>query len=288
MMAGMSSTVVGVALACVASCLFNGGIALQASEARHAPSDQGLKLSLIGGLLRRPRWLAGTALNALALPVQTVALLLAPLTAVQPADATGLLLLLFLGSRILGERVGVVELGAVAAIVGGIVILTAAAPHREVTHVSGADVLVPLLVVAAVALAPIALRRVTGPDSIVVVLGAGSAFALTAFAMKLAADALDRSAWGALALIVVVAAAGALAGTLCEQTALQRRPVTQVAPVIFVVELLVPVGLAVLVVGEDWAGSKAAIAAALALTVGGAVALTRAPQVAALLGAEEK
>jgi drug/metabolite transporter (DMT)-like permease len=285
-MAGMSSTVAGVALACLASCLFNAGIALQASEARQAPHEQGLKLSLIGTLLRRRRWLAGTALNALALPVQTAALLLAPLTAVQPADATGLLLLLFLGSRLLGERVGPVELGAVVAIVGGIAILTAAAPHRAVTQVDAADVLVPLLVVAAVALAPIALRAVVGPDSVIVVLGAGTAFALTAFAIKLAADAIDRSAWSALALIVAVAAAGALAGTLMEQTALQRRPATQVAPVIFVVELLVPVGLAVVVVGEDWAGSKAAIGAALVLIVGGAVALTRAPQVAALLGAE--
>jgi drug/metabolite transporter (DMT)-like permease len=286
MMAGMSSTVAGVVLACLASCLFNGGIALQASEARKAPAAEGLRLSLIGNLLRRRRWLAGTGLNVLAVPTQTAALLLAPLTVVQPADATGLLLLLFLGSRMLGERVGPRELAAVGAIVAGMVILTLAAPHREVTHVSGADVLVPLLVVAAVALAPIALRGITGSDSIIVVLGAGSAFALTAFAIKLAADAIDRSAWPALALIAVVAAAGALAGTLMEQTALQRRPVTQVAPVIFVVELLVPVGLAVLVVGEDWAGSKAAIAAALVLIVGGAVALTRAPQVAALMGAE--
>src|SRR5215213_9118997 len=119
-MPAMDSVVLGVALACLASCLFNAGIALQALEARQVPRDLGLKLSLIGRLVRRPRWLAGTALNALALPTQTAALLLAPLTAVQPADAAGLLLLLFLGSRVLGERVGMRELGAVGAIVAGI------------------------------------------------------------------------------------------------------------------------------------------------------------------------
>ena len=284
----MDSTVIGVALACLASCLFNAGIAIQAIEARKVPREHGLRLSLIGRLLQRPRWLVGTALNVLALPTQTAALLLAPLTAVQPADATGLLLLLFLGSRVLGERVGAREFGAVGAIVVGIAILTAAAPEREVTQVEGGEVLVPLLVVAAVALAPIALRRVAGADSLLVVLGAGFAFALSAFAIKLVADGLDRGEWVAVAGALAAAGAAALAGMVSEQTALQRRQATQVAPIIFVVELLVPVALAVIVVGEDWGGEVAPIAAALALIVAGVVALARAPQVAALIGAEAR
>src|SRR4051812_7989973 len=116
-MPAMDSVVVGVALACLASCLFNAGIAIQASEARQVPGEEGLRLALIGSLLRRPRWLAGTALNLLAAPTQIAALFFAPLTVVQPADAAGLLLLLYLGSRVLGERVGPRELGAVGAII---------------------------------------------------------------------------------------------------------------------------------------------------------------------------
>src|SRR3954447_25563174 len=50
-------TVLGVALACLASCLFNAGIAIQASEARDVPREHGLRVSLIGKLLKRPRWL---------------------------------------------------------------------------------------------------------------------------------------------------------------------------------------------------------------------------------------
>ena len=42
-------------------------------------------------------------------PLHVVALLLAPLTVVQPALASGLLLLLVLGDRMLGERVGSLE-----------------------------------------------------------------------------------------------------------------------------------------------------------------------------------
>src|SRR3954447_3377426 len=280
----MGSTVIGAALACLASCLFNAAIAIQALEARKVSRQYGLRLSLLRRLISRPRWLGGTALAVLALPLQTVALLFAPLTVVQPCDAAGLLLLLYLGTRMLGERVGPRELLAVGAIVVGIVALTLAAPDREVTQVSGADVLLPLLAVAAVALLPFALRGVLGPNSLLVVFGAGAAFALTAFCLKLIADALDSGAWGALVLVLAVAGAGALAGTLSEQTALQRRQATQVAPIIFVVEMLVPVGLAVTVVGESWSGSIAPILIALVFVVAGVIGLSRTPQVAGLIG----
>src|SRR3954466_10755317 len=155
----MSSVVAGVALAAVASVLFNLAIVIQAQEAREVHREAEVQLSLLVRLLRRPRWLLGTALGLLAFPLQTVALQWAPLTAVQPADAAGLLVLLFLGARRLNERVGRSEVIAVVAIITGIVILTIAAPKREVTHVEGATVIFPLIGVALVALTPLLLRR---------------------------------------------------------------------------------------------------------------------------------
>ena len=281
----MSSVVAGVALAAVASVLFNLAIVIQAQEARAVHRDPGVQLGLLVRLLRRPRWLLGTLLGLLAFPLQTIALLWAPLTAVQPADATGLLVLLVLGVRLLQERVGRRELLAVVAIIVGIVVLTIAAPKREVTHVEGASVILPMIGVALVALTPIALRRWVGASSLMVVIGAGFAFALGAFCAKIVADAIDRHAWAAMAVAIGLAAAAAAVGTLSEQTALQRRQATQVAPIIFAIELLVPVALAVLVVGEDWERSSlVAILAALALVVGGALSLARTPTVARLLG----
>jgi drug/metabolite transporter (DMT)-like permease len=266
--------------------LFNSAIVIQASEVRAVPDKYGLHLSLIGRLLKRPRWLLGAALGLTAFPLQTIALLWAPLTAVQPADAAGLLVLLFLGSRMLGERVGRREVVAVACIVVGIVVLTIAAPKRQVTQVDGTDVLLPMAAIALVALAPLVFRRLIGAGSIAVVIGAGFAFALGAFCAKIVADAIDRQAWLAVVVMVGVAGLSALVGTLTEQTALQRRQATQVAPMIFAVELLVPVALAVLVVGEDWQRSSVVgIVAALALVVGGASALGRTPTVARLLEA---
>src|SRR3954469_5462758 len=140
----MPSVAAGVAVAALASVLFNLAIVIQAREAREVPQEHGVRVSLIGRLLRRPRWLFGAALGLMAFPLQTIALLWAPLTAVQPADAAGLLVLLFLGSRILHERVGRREVVAVVCIVVGIVVLTIAAPKREVTQVDGTDVLVPM------------------------------------------------------------------------------------------------------------------------------------------------
>jgi drug/metabolite transporter (DMT)-like permease len=282
----MDSVVAGVALAAFASVLFNLAIVIQAAEARAVPDEHGLRLSLIARLLRRPRWLFGTALGLTAFPLQTVALLWAPLTAVQPADAAGLLVLLFLGARRLGEKVGTRDVLAVTAIAAGIAILTAAAPKRLVTHVEGADVLLPMAGVAIIALAPLVLRRWVGSKSLGVVLGAGFAFALGAFCAKILADAIDRHAWGVAVLALAVAACAALAGTLSEQSALQQRQATQVAPLIFAVELLVPVALAVLVVGEDWErNSLIAIVVGLAMVVSGAISLARTPTVARLLEA---
>src|SRR3954465_8972285 len=214
----MSSVVAGVALAAVASVLFNLAIVIQAQEAREVPQEQehGLQLSLIARLLRRPKWLLGTALGLLAFPLQTIALLWAPLTAVQPADAAGLLVLLVLGVRMLHERVGRGGLLAVASIAIGIVALTIAAPKREVTQVEGAEVIVPMLLVALVALVPVVFRRWVGASSIAVVVSAGAAFALGAFCAKIVADAIDRKSWAGIALALGVAAVASLVGTLSE------------------------------------------------------------------------
>jgi drug/metabolite transporter (DMT)-like permease len=279
-------TLLGVALACVASLLFNGAVVLQARETRAVPQEQGLHLSLVGSLLRRRRWLVGIALQVLGIGLQTAALLLAPLTAVQPAEAAGLVFLLYLGSRTLGERVGRSEILAVAAIVVGIVGLTVVAPKRQVINVDApdiADVWLPIAALALAALAPYVLRNRRGPGSRLTVLGAGFAFALSAFCAKLLADSLAKHAWGTLVIAAVIAALGGAFGTLSEQSALQQRQATQVAPLIFVIELLVPVGLAVTVIGESWSSSPALIGISLALVTIGTIALGRTPTIAQLV-----
>jgi drug/metabolite transporter (DMT)-like permease len=279
-------TVAGVMFACVAALLFNGAVVLQAREARALPPEQGLRLSLLVSLARRRAWLVGIVLQLLAFGLQTAALLLAPLTVIQPADAAGLLLLVYLGARHLGEGVGRAETLAVGSIVVGIVGLTLAAPHRQVTGADPADtvhVWLPLATLAVAATTPYLVRNWRDASSWIVILGAGFAFALSAFCAKLLADAITRHAWGTLLLVAATAAFGGAIGTLSEQSALQRRQATQVAPLVFVIELLIPVGLAVTVVGEDWHRSPTWIGICLALVTAGTVALARTPTIAQLI-----
>src|SRR3954469_2867734 len=104
---------------------------MQALEARRADPGRALRASLLGWLLRRRLWLAGTGLSLVGAALQAVALLLAPLTLVQPTLALGLVALLVLGRVVLDEPVGMRELLAGAAIVAGVTVVALSAPDRD-------------------------------------------------------------------------------------------------------------------------------------------------------------
>src|SRR3954454_23828979 len=126
----------GVASAGVAAACFDGGLAIQALDARQVPAEHGLHPKLLARLARRRRWLAATALAFAGWPFHLLALALAPLSLVQPTLALGLVLLLFLGHRVLKERVGGTEILAVAGVVGSVAILAWAAPPESSHHAS--------------------------------------------------------------------------------------------------------------------------------------------------------
>jgi drug/metabolite transporter (DMT)-like permease len=280
---------IGLFLAALASALFNASVVLQAIEARAVPSEHGLRLSLLGCLARRPRWLAGIALSAGAVGLQILALTMAPLTVVQPADAAGLVLLSTVGSRALGERTGRRELISVVGIIVGILAIVLATPARSADEVSSAGMLPGLLVVAAVAAAPYIARHRAGAHSLLVVLGAGFAFAASSFSIKLVANSLASSSWLSLALVAVIAASTGFLGLLSEQTALQRRQATQVTPIVFVIELVIPLLLAITIGGESWGSnplSLCSITAGLGLLIVSVVVLMRTPAVSQLLAGD--
>lgn len=235
-----------------ASAAYNVAIALQAMEARDVPEEHGLRLSLLLQLLRRPRWLAGAALNFLGWPLQTVALLLAPLTLVQPCLAAGLLLLLAIGSRQLHEHVGRREVIAICAIVAGVVVLAIAAPHRSEGDAGAGTLAVVLGILGVLALLPYLMSRFRRTTGLPVAISAGLAFAWSGISTKLLSDALTTGNW--IGIIGWAAATGVAAalGTASEMTALQSRGATEVAPLVFVIQLLVPALLAPVLVQESW------------------------------------
>ena len=248
----MSDLLLGLACACVASVLFDLGVALQALEARATAHAQALRPSLLGRLARSRRWLAGTVVAGSGWPFHVAALVLAPLSVVQPALAVGLLLLLVLGDRMLGERVGAREVVAVLAIVIGVAGMAWAAPGHVSTHGGPARVGPALAVIGAVAVSPYVLRRRGIAPSLLVPLAAGCAFAFTGIASKLIADFLQSWSWPDLLLWGPITGVFAALGLLSEMSALQRRPATQVVPIVFVVQICVPVLLAPVLGGESW------------------------------------
>ena len=163
---------VGLAAALVASVLFNVGIALQALDAREAPKDEGLRLSLLGRLFRRKRWVAGFVLGAIGFLFEVLAFGDAPFVVVQPALAVGLLLLLVLGVRILGEPVGRPEVVGVGAIVAGITLIAWGAPDHVEVHRSPGQVVAVVAILATLSVLPIALRGTRIDRGMVIIVAA--------------------------------------------------------------------------------------------------------------------
>lgn len=286
----MSDLVFGVLLAVVASSCFNLAIVVQATEARGVSREHALKLSLLAQLAKRRRWLAGLALGALAVPLQTAALLLAPITVVQPADAAGLVVLLVAGVRMLGEPVGRREILAVAAIAVGVVGVSLAGVETSDQHGPAGTLALVLGPLALFALVPYLLRSRGVPGALMVA-SAGVSFAIGAFALKLIADSLHTQAWLELLGWGAVAAVFAILGMGGEMSALQVRTVARVAPIIFALELAIPVALGPIAGGEPWPSDPAKIAlivGSLLVVIGGAVSLMRAGPVEAMLEAEHE
>src|SRR5882672_8552266 len=97
---------IGLPCGLLASVLFNVGIALQALEARATPAEEGLHASLLVRLLGRPRWVIGLLLGGLGVVFEVIAFANAPFVVIEPLLAAGLLVLLAIGAKDLGERPG--------------------------------------------------------------------------------------------------------------------------------------------------------------------------------------
>jgi hypothetical protein len=276
----------GILCAVGASCLYNTSIALQALEVRDVPREHSLRVSLLGRLLGNRRWLGATALGLAGWPLEIAALLLAPLTVVQPCLASGLVLLLWLGVRRLGERPGRREYLAIAAILVAVAGVAWAAPNRTTAHAGTAAIALALALVAVPIIAPYLLRRRTSAAATLAVVSAGFGYAWTAIVTKLLTDELAAGTLLAAAAWLATAIASESLALLSEMSALQRRPATHVAPVMFAVQVLVPVILAPLIFEERWSATPLgglALAAFIALAVAGTMLLAGSRAVAAVI-----
>lgn len=281
--------VLGVIVALAASVAQAFAIVLQATEDRQAPLELGGHASLLAGLIRRPVWLAGTGLMVVAWPLQILALGLAPITVVQPTLSASQLVLLAVARARLGERVGRREAAGALAIVAGVALVVWAAPRHTNASSATLRVAAPVVVIGLAALAVYGLSRRRPRIPLLLVLGAGLAYAWVDFVNKLLADEIARSRWGlAVIWLAATVAMGAIA-FLQETTALQRRPAVTVSPVIGAIQDPLPVVMALAAGVETWnSGSQRIVPLVFGLllsTAGGAV-LGRSEAVARVAGDE--
>jgi drug/metabolite transporter (DMT)-like permease len=198
---------------------------------------------------------------------------------VQPALAAGLLLLLAVSTRMLGERPRRQDALATLAIVAGIALVALTAPAPSHDHAHGARLLLALAGLAAVVVAPYVLERLGRGRASITIVGAGVGYATGGITTVLAADALSRGAWTEALGWAAATAAASGTGLLSEMSALQERPAIHVAPVVFTVQTVLPVALApwLLHAALTDPGRGAALAASLVLVLAGSCALVRSP-----------
>ena len=279
-----------LALACAAAvgsaALYASAVTLQALEARSAPAELQLRTSLIGFLLRRRRWLLGTALGILGWPLQALALAFGPLALVQPILALAVVGLLVTGHRVLQEPVDRRSLVAVGGILGGIALLALTAPTHA--HAGGGTLpAATLVVLGALSLTPFARIRRSAESAGVLALAAGAAYVVLALATTLLDGALGRQAWWVAAGWLLVSGAGAAIGGLTEMSAFRLAPATVAAPIIFCIETVAPALLAP-VVGQRLGTDPRAVGidlSGLALVAVGVTLLARSRPVARLVAA---
>lgn len=277
----------GLIAAVAASVAFNVGIVLQAADARTEPAAEGLRLSLLTHLARRRRWIAGLLLGGVGFGLQVVALSLAPFVVVQPVLAAGLLLMLYLGVRMLGERVGWAEVVGVLGITAGIGLLAWGQPEGIET-VRGETALLSVMgAMVIISLIPFALRGRGRLDSATFVIVASAlAYGASNIATKLVSDGIGAGDWLPVGIWLATAAATGVVALTTEMTALQRRPATFVVPLSFAIQTFLPIALEPIYLTERWGSaalSGVPLIAGLVLVALGAFAVAKTRAVSVLV-----
>jgi len=276
---------IGLLCGIVASVLFNVGIALQAIEARRAPADEGLRVSLLARLLTRPLWVGGLLLGALGLPFEVAAFAFAPFVVVEPILACGLLVLLAVGTRMLGEQPGPDVLAGVVAIIAGTALIAWGAPPHGEQHRGPVAVVVVMAGMVGVSLVPFALRGTRWDSALAPNLGSACGFAATNVAAKLMADDIGGGHHPEAVAWLAVAAFAGVAATISGMTALQRRPATTVVPISTAVQTFLPVALEPLFLTESWRAAElggAILLAGIVVMGTGTILVARARTVSTL------
>jgi drug/metabolite transporter (DMT)-like permease len=228
---------------------------LQQRAARAVPEEHAMRPGLLWRLIRRPLWLAGTAIDWLGFGFQAVALGLGSILVVQPMLCTGLLFALPLGAALQGRRLGHREwTGAVALSLGLAVFLVVGDPTEGKDFATTRAWLLALAILGPtiVVLVGGAMRRRNTRRAVLLALATAILYAITAVNTKSAVAELQQ---GIDVLLTswepYVGAVAAIVGLLLNQSAFQAGELGASLPTLTAVEPILGSLLGVLMLHEE-------------------------------------
>jgi len=236
-------------------------------------------------ILRRPAWIAGTAVTGLAVVAQLVALANGSLLVVQPILMLSLVFALPFSVWLTDQHVGRREVvGAVVVVAGLVLFLVSASPEGGVTSPTTTSWIVGIGIVAIVAVVFIIASRGRRPGVTAAFLGVagGACFGLAAALSKQFTSYAGQGVaailgeWTTYAMIL-----SALSGGVLQQAALKTGVLPSAMASINVANLLASILIGLLVFGERLAhgdGRTIISLAAIAATIGGVVTLVGDPR----------
>ena len=259
-----------IACSLIAALMF----AVAAVAQQHAASSVPEGDSLMGELIRKPRWWAGIAGDGGGYAMQAVALSLGSVLVVQPLLVSAVVFALPLSARFSGRRItGRMWLLALALTAGLAVFLVVGNPSEGNSDAPFTHWAVPLLVllgVVGIATAAGLARIEAGLRALLLGAAGGLLFGLAAALTK---DVTDRFDSGLLAVLTCwqtwVLVASGLIGVYLQQRAFQVGPLTASLPAVTIAEPLAAVFLGMTVLDERLRTDPAGIA----VTVGAIVVM---------------
>ena len=197
--------------------------ALQHREALSVNVSGIADLRLLSQLGRRPLWLAGVGCDIVSMALHVVALSLATLAVVQPLGVTGIVFAIPLAAVLRRQRIRGAEIAAAAAVALGLIVLLRCLPTSSGVHAPSPALVVGSAVAAAALMAAattIAHFRPGRPRAILLALGAGVAFGLTAALVRTLIRVARQPGIGSTVVAVAICIAGlGLGGYLLLQSA---------------------------------------------------------------------
>jgi hypothetical protein len=273
-----------VSLAVLAAVCFAGAAVLQ-HGAVSAGTDETLSLSGLRSVARQPGWLTGLALAGSGTALHAVALVLAPLSVVQPIGVLAVPIAVVLTTLRSRRPPGAGVVGWVAMSVLGVAAFVLTAARTAVTNqpTTGAPLVAAAVVAGLVAvLAAVGLSRTGWTRCITCATAGAVAFGLVSGLVRAVSQSIEPGLRGLLhpSVVVAVAVIGAtvvIGGWLVQQ-AFAAGPPEVVVACLTVVDPIVAVVLGAVLLGEGAATPAATwllLAAAAGVAAAGVVGLAK-------------